>query len=130
VSEKYFFDTSAFLSIVKNEPLGINVSSLSDSLNRAQCYTSVLVVYELFRGIPKAASKRKSQIKVIESLLEKFTQKSVFHAQAMTAARIFQYSKGAIDPILAAQCIDGGYTMVTANLQDFERVPGLKIAQL
>jgi len=94
VSEKYFFDTSAFLSIVKNEPLGINVSSLIDSLNRAQCYTSV------------------------------------YHAKAMTAARIFQYSKGAIDPLLAAQCIDGGYTMVTANLQDFERVPGLKIAQL
>ena len=91
---------------------------------------SVLVAYELFRGVPRSSPKRKSQIKELELLLEKFSRKSVFNSHAVMAARLFQYSKGAIDPILAAQCIDGEYTLVTSNVEDFKRVPKLKIAEL
>ncbi len=45
----------------------------------------------------------------------------------MMAAKLHRYSKGSIDPLLAAQCLDGDFTMVTTNRQDFERVPELRI---
>lgn len=130
MSEKYFFDTSAFLAIIRDEPQGLAISALNDGLKRAQCFTSVLVAYELFRGIPLSASRRKTQTQILDELLEKFTRKSVFEAQAMAAAKVHRYSRGAIDPILAAQCVDGGFTLVTTNRQDFERVPGIKLYDL
>lgn len=130
MSERYFFDTSAFISIIKKEPRGQAIRLLNDSLNMSQCVTSVLVAYELYRGVPPEASKRKSQLRLIATLLEKFTLKPVHEAQAMAAARIYHYSKGKLDPLLAAQCVDGGFIMVTTNRRDFERAPGLRLATL
>jgi len=129
VLERFFFDSSAFIAIIRKEAPAPTLSAMLSELRRSQCHTSVLVVYELYRGLPQTSPKLKSQVSEIESLLEKFTRKSVFHAHAMSAARLFRFSKGAIDPILAAQCLEGGYTLVTTNVQDFERVPGLKITQ-
>ncbi len=130
MSDRYFFDTSAFLAVIKKEPYAEIILDLRDSLKRFQCVTSVLVAYELYRGIPPSATKRKAQIQVIETSLKKFTLKPVYEAHAMTAARLYQYSKGTIDPLLAAQCVDGDYILVTTNRKDFERVPGLRIVQL
>lgn len=128
--ERFFFDTSAFLAVVKNEPQGPAILALNDSLKQAQCVTSVLVAYELYRGVPLLSNKRKSQARTIDMLLERFTLKAVFEAHAMAAAKLYRYSKGQIDPILAAQCVEGGFTLVTANRKDFERVPGLRLARL
>ena len=128
--EKYFFDTSAFLAIIRSEPEGAAIGALNDRLRRSQCFTSVLVAYELFRGIPLSAARRKAQTQVLNELLDKFTRKSVFEAHALAAARVHRFSRGAIDPILAAQCVDGGFTLVTTNRQDFERVPDIKLYDL
>ena len=130
--ERHFFDTSAFLAILKKEEKGASVLELIGSLGRTQRVTSVLVAYELFRGIAPHTSKRKSQFQNIEQLLDYFTVKPVTEAHAMEAAKIFRNkaSKGAIDPILAAQCIEGRFRMVTLNVKDFEDVDGIKFAPL
>lgn len=130
--KRYFFDSSAFLAAVKDEPLSKAVISLSDSLHPSQKITSVLVAYELYRGVAAESNRRKVQIQILDAMLADFTLKPVHAAQAMAGARVFRekQSKGAIDPILAAQCVDGGYWMVTANRGDFERVPGIKLAEL
>lgn len=130
MSDRYFFDTSAFLALVRNEPERDAVAELRASLRRTQCFTSVLVAYELYRGVPLSPSRRKTQIQVINEMLTVFTLKPVYEAHAMAAAKLHRYSKGAIDPLLAAQCLDGNYTMVTTNREDFKRVPGLRLFDL
>jgi predicted nucleic acid-binding protein len=117
VLERFFFDSSAFIAMIRKEASAPTLSAMLGELRRSQCHTSVLVVYELYRGLPQASPKLKAQVSEIESLLEKFTRKSVFHAQAMAAARLFRYSKGAIDPILAAQCFEGAIPLSPPTLQ-------------
>lgn len=129
--DRYFFDTSAFLEVIKQQAKGEAIERLSSGLRRTQKVTSVLVAYELYRGIPLSASRRKKQVQVLELALAEFTLKPVHEAPAMMASRIHGlFSKGRIDPILAAQCVDGGYLMVTTNTQDFSRVPGIRMAML
>ena len=83
--ERYCFDTSAFLAYIRNEPEADAVFALRERLRRTQCFTSVLVAYELYRGVP--SSKRKAQIQVLDAWLSTFTLKPVHEAHAMTAAR-------------------------------------------
>lgn len=125
--EKFFFDSSSLLAFTRKEREGPAVIELIDSIKPAQRITSVLVAYECYRGIPQSNSKRKAQVRELDALFSFFTIKAIYRAQAMEGARLCQYSKGAIDPILAAQCVDGGYTMVTVNRKDFERVPRLRL---
>ena len=67
---------------------------------------------------------------MLELALAEFTLKPVHEGAAMAGARLHRFSSGAIDPILAAQCVEGGFTMVTDNKRDFERVPGIRLARL
>ena len=126
--EKFFFDWSAILAFTRGEVHGPAVIELIDRIKRAQRITSVLVACECYRGIPLSSAKRKSQMRVLNALLEFFALNPVYEAQAMAGARLFRYSAGAIAPILAAQCIDGNYTMVTIDTRHFINVPAIKIA--
>ena len=128
--EKFFFDSSALLAITRKEVRGPAVAALLDRIKPAQRITSVLVAYECYRGIPLSNARRKSQMQALGTLFGFFSLKSVFEAQAMAGARLFRYSAGAIDPILAAQCVEGGYTMVTINTIHFKRVPGIRLFDL
>lgn len=128
--ERYFFDTSAILAVLKREPQGAAIKAMMDSLSRMQRVSSVLVAYELYRGVPLSSTKRRSQLKAISIVLDGFALKPVHEAHAMAAAKLYQHSKGKLDPLLAAQCVDGGFIMVTTNRRDFERVPGLRLATL
>ena len=127
MSKRYFFDTSAFLAIVKYEPAGERVLELSASLRDRQKVTSVLVAYELYRGISPRNAKHVTQRRILDALLAGFTIKSLTNAQAMAAARLYQYSKGFADSLIGAQCIEGGFDLVTTNVQDFERMPEIRI---
>lgn len=128
--DRHFFDTSAFLAVIKNEAQKKAVLDLLGNLKQFQLVTSVLVVYELYRGVHPDSSTRKSQIQQLDIALSRFSIKPVHEAHAMLAAKCFHSSKGKIDPILAAQCLDGGFMLVTTNRQDFERVPGIKLYDL
>jgi predicted nucleic acid-binding protein len=128
--ERFFFDTSAFVAVINNEVECAAIESLLLSLKRTQKTTSVLVAYELFKGIPLRESKRKTQIQITNLLLKDFTLKPVYERAAMAGAALFRHSAGEIDPILAAQSIEGGFTFVTKNIKHFDRVPGIKIHPL
>ena len=122
--EKFFFDSSALLAITRKEMHGPAVIELMDRIKPAQRIRSVRLAYECYRGIPLSTARRKSQICDLQTLFEFFTLKSVFEAQAMAGARLFTYSASAIDPILAAQCLDGGCTMVTINTKALHQSAG------
>jgi predicted nucleic acid-binding protein len=126
---RYFFDTSVFLAIIKREPERLQSLELINSLRRNQCVTSVLVAYELYRGVHPDSKTRKSQLRDIELMLSRFSLKPVSEAHAMQGAKAFYKSAGDIDPILGAQCVDGGFLMVTFNLRHFVNIPGIQIHQ-
>jgi predicted nucleic acid-binding protein len=69
----------------------------------------------------------------VEAVLEQFPLLAIDVAAARAHARIWAdlasagLRIGPHDLWLAASCIAHGHTMVTANVREFERVPGLTI---
>ena len=125
--KRYFFDTSAFLAVVKNEDNKPRVLALIAGLKAPQLVTSGLVAYELYRGVSPKSKTRKAQIKNLELMLKRFSLRPVYEAHAMQGAKNYHLSAGDIDPLLAAQCVDGGFIMVTFNQNDFEGVKNIEI---
>jgi predicted nucleic acid-binding protein len=68
--------------------------ALVNALKRVQLVTSVLVAYELYRGVHPESSTRKSQIKELELTLARFSLKPVHEAIAMQAAKAFSIQPG------------------------------------
>ncbi len=99
-------------------------------LRHSQKVTSVIVAYELYRGISPDRSNGRTQRLYLDKLLKEFTVKAVTNSHAMHAAKLFRYSKGFGDPLIGAQCIEGSFVLVTTNDQDFDRMPNIRLATL
>lgn len=127
MSDRYFFDTSSFLAIIRDEPFGEHVANLLDALRDRQKVTSVLVAYELYRGISPKGQKAAAQRKALDVLLSGFSVKPLTNSQAMDGARLYRYTKGFADALIGSQCLEGDFWMVTDNTIDFERMPGIKV---
>lgn len=130
--QRYFFDTSAFLAIIRGEAEKPSIQALNARLQARQCATSVLVIYELMRGAPSPSARGGAQVHLIGELTDRMTAKPITRAHGLKAAELFRkgYTRGAVDPLIAAQCLEGGFHLVTTNRQDFERVPGLQLVEL
>ena len=98
-------------------------------------FLSVITASELLHGVHRAVQPevRTKRAAFVEGILERFPLLPVelatarAHAQVwaelMTAGQMI----GPPDLWLAATCIAHGLTMVTANVREFTRVPGLKV---
>lgn len=79
----------------------------------------------------RACSKRRSAF--VEWILERFPVLSIELAVARTHAQLWAelHAKGsaigAHDLWLAASCVALGHALVTRNVREFKRVPGLKV---
>ena len=98
-------------------------------------FLSVITASELLHGVHRAADPnvRARRAAFVEAVLERFPLLPVnlavarAHAQLwaglMAAGRLI----GPHDLWLAATCLAHGFTMITANIREFERVPGLAV---
>jgi tRNA(fMet)-specific endonuclease VapC len=94
---------------------------------------SVITASELVHGVHRAVQPevRTKRAAFVEAVLERFPLLSVDLATARIHAQVWEELAGAGKMIgphdlwLAATCIAHGLTMVTANLREFSRVPGL-----
>jgi predicted nucleic acid-binding protein len=98
-------------------------------------FISVITASELLHGVWRAKDEgvRARRLAVVEGLLREFTPVDVdlavarIHAQLwanqLAAGRLI----GAHDLWLAATCIGHGFAIATANVRDFERIPGLRV---
>jgi tRNA(fMet)-specific endonuclease VapC len=88
--------------------------------------------YELYTGSAKCESPDNEQAKV-DLLLRTVIELPFNQAAARVAGRIrgLLESKGEMigpyDILLAAQALAAGLTLVTANVNEFQRVPGLTV---
>lgn len=98
-------------------------------------FLSVITASELLHGVHRAPDTgiRARRSAFVEGVLERFPMLPVDLAVARAHAHLWAglMDKGRIigphDLWLAATCLAHGLTMVTANVGEFERVPGLTV---
>ena len=98
-------------------------------------FLSLITASELLHGVHRATRPevRARRSAFVEGILERFPLLAVDLATARAHARIWAefMSRGTLigphDLWLAATCIAHGLTMVTANVREFTRVPGLVV---
>ena len=100
-----------------------------------ESFLSVITASELLHGVHRATQPdvRAKRSAFVEGILERFPLLSVDLACARAHAQIWAELRkagtiiGPHDLWLAATCVAHGLTMVTANIREFERVPGLTV---
>ena len=100
-----------------------------------ESFLSVITASELLHGVHRATQPdvRAKRSAFVEGILERFPLLSVdlacarAHAQIGAELRKAGTIIGPHDLWLAATCVAHGLTMVTANIREFERVPGLRV---
>ncbi|MFQ5740270.1 MAG: type II toxin-antitoxin system VapC family toxin [Acidobacteriota bacterium] len=98
-------------------------------------FLSVITASELLHGVHRAVQPevRTKRSAFVEAILERFPLLPVDVATARAHARVWAELAaagqmiGAHDLWLAATCIAHGLTVVTANVREFARVPGLEV---
>ncbi|MGV8084251.1 MAG: type II toxin-antitoxin system VapC family toxin [Coriobacteriia bacterium] len=100
-----------------------------------QAFLSVVTVSELLHGVHRAATpeQQAKRSAFVEGILERFPLLEIDTATARAHARVWAELSasgtliGPHDLWLAASCIAHGLTLVTANIREFARVPGLQL---
>ena len=98
-------------------------------------YLSVVTASELLHGVHRAVQSgiRAKRSALVEALLERFPLLSIDLATARAHAQIWADLTaagkmiGPNDLWLAATCLAHGLSIVTANVREFTRVPGLMV---
>jgi tRNA(fMet)-specific endonuclease VapC len=98
-------------------------------------FLSVVTASELLHGVHRAVQPevRTKRSAFVEAILERFPLLPVDLATARTHAQVWAELAaagtliGPHDLWLAATCIAHGLTMITANIREFARVPGLAV---
>jgi tRNA(fMet)-specific endonuclease VapC len=100
-----------------------------------EAFLSVVTASELLHGVHRATQPdvRARRSAFVEGILERFPLLSVDLACARAHAQLWAELRQAGKPIgphdlwLAATCVAHGLTIVTANVREFARVPGLDL---
>lgn len=98
-------------------------------------FLSVVTASELLHGVhrAKAGDVRARRLAFVEAVLSRFPLLSIDLPTARTHAQLWAQLAstgkmiGPHDLWLAAACVAHGLTLVTGNVREFERVPGLEI---
>lgn len=112
--------------------------SLSSKLGDDERAISVITASELLHGVHRArdGSARTRRAAFVEGLLSSIESLPItmavarIHAEAWSALKDDGNLIGAHDLWIAATALGQGMAVVTANVRDFERVPGLDVVPI
>ena len=125
-------DASFFIDVERGQvQLDSHVASRPDE----DAFLSVVTASELLHGVHRAATpaQRARRSAYVEALLQRFPVLDVDLATARAHARVWADLAaagariGPNDLWLAATAIAHGLTVVTSNLREFTRIPGLDV---
>ncbi len=125
-------DTSVLIEFERGR---LNLEPHLGGRGQEEFYLSVITASELLHGVHRAVDSqiRMKRSAFVEALLERFPLLPVDLASARTHAQVWAELAGAGKMIgandlwIAATALAHGLTMVTANVREFERVPGLVV---
>ena len=121
--------------LIEAERGRLNLESHVVQRRDEESFLSVITASELLHGVHRAAlpDVRAKRSAFVEGILERFPLLPVDLVCARAHARIWAELRqagtmiGPHDLWLAATCVAHGLTMVTGNVREFERVPGLTV---
>ena len=124
---KYLLDTNILSELIRH-PQGMVAARIAAVGEDAVC-TSIIVAAELRFGAEKAGSdKLANQVDMILSAIEILPLESPADREYGKLRHYLSRNGMLIGPndlLIAAQALCAGLTMVTANIGEFSRVPGL-----
>ncbi len=125
----FLLDTDICVYCINNKPL--SVRTRLNMLRFGDVGIPAIVVAELRYGIAKSQVREKNEI-AVDRFLASFEIVPFDKAAALRYGDIrAELEKkgtpiGALDMLIAAQAVSLGLTLVTNNLREYKRVPGLK----
>ena len=125
-------DTNAAIALLKDEP-AIFRKRLRRAVSRgAAIAVSSIVLYELWYGVARSARRRENAAR-LRAFLSGGIEVSAFDEEDAKAAGELRATLegggtpiGPYDLLIAAQALRTGATLVTANVAELTRVPGLQ----
>lgn len=124
----YMLDTNMCIYLIKNQPQKVAARFARCAVG--EVVMSAITYAELEYGVAACANPEAEQIK-LDALTEDipvlpFDQMS---GRAYGAVRMAtrEHKKDALDKLIAAHALSVDATLVTNNLKDFEKYPGLKL---
>lgn len=125
-------DTSVLIEYERGR---LNLEPHLGGHGQEEFFLSMITASELLYGVHRAVEPRirMKRSAFVEALLERFPLLPVDLATARTHAQVWAELAGAgkmvgpNDLWIAATALAHGLTMVTANVREFERVPGLVV---
>ncbi len=121
--------------LIEHERGRVNLEQHLTGREQEEFFLSVVTASELLHGVHRATDPnvRARRSAFVEAALERFPLLPVdlaiarAHAQLWAGLMTEGWLIGPHDLWLAATCLAHGLTMVTANVREFARVPGLAV---
>jgi tRNA(fMet)-specific endonuclease VapC len=130
----FCLDTNVIVALMNDRPPAVRAKFDAVRASGAPLVLSVIVLFELRFGAANSARPGENR-RALDELLEGEIEILAFDpADATEAGEIRAHLRssgrpiGPYDILIAAQARRRGATMVTSNTREFERVPGLQIA--
>lgn len=126
----YLLDTNAVIALLKNEP-AIFRKRLRRAVSKGNAIAvSSIVLYELWYGVARSARRRENaeRLRVFLSggiAVDAFSEEDVTAGELRATLEAAGTPIGPFDLLIAAQALRSNATLVTANVSEFARVPGL-----
>ena len=128
----FLIDSSVFIDWERGR---LDLEKKVEGRKEEDFYLSVISLSELLNGVhravePHAKNRRSAFVEAIFSrfpILPVDSDTARIHAQLWAQLNAQGNKIGPHDSWLAATCLAHGFTMVTGNVREFERVPGLSL---
>jgi len=126
----YALDANTISYILRNEG-GVKERWRQEEVSGNKSIIPLIAYYEVKRGL--LAKGATTKLRYFDELCDVLGTNVMTISEINTASKIYSnlMNQGLLiddaDILIAAQCIENGYTLVTGNTRHFERIDGLKL---
>lgn len=128
----YLLDTNILSEVLKKRPSPLLIERLTKTPRSAQ-FTSCICVLELRYGSQRRQDHERFWQRIRAELLSRITVLGLSEDMAVLAGDLLALLErrgeqvGLPDALIAATALEAGFTVVTANIRHFRRIPRLKV---
>ncbi len=127
----YFLDTSACVAILRRKPESARIEAERTIRQGSTLLISSIVLHELWYGVFKGSRVNENvwQLQAFLAwgveVLDFGEDDARFSGRIRAELEASGNRIGAYDTLIGGQCLRHGFTLVTNNLSEFSRIPGL-----